>query len=85
MLPHRTLPGLEWQILRQLPQLLLAGTVPLAFAAFLAGDAFVEIVALGVALAYWMSLLALSVGCLIVTVMKGPRRTADSYSLPQDS
>jgi hypothetical protein len=74
--------GLEMRILRRMPELLLAGTVPLALCALVLRDGFIDIVALAIALAYWMSLAQLALGCLFVSLLKGPRRSADSYHLP---
>lgn len=76
--------GLEVRILQRMPELLLAGAVPLAACVVLMSDGRIDILALATALAYWMSLLPLALGCLIVCAMKGPRRTADSYPLPDD-
>jgi hypothetical protein len=72
----------EATILRRLPEILLAGTVPPALAAILLQDQFAGILAVALVAAWWLSLLPLAFCCFIVAVMKGPRRTADPYPLP---
>lgn len=73
---------MEAVILRRLPELLLAGTVPPTLAALLVHDGFAGILAVALIAAWWLSLLPLGIFCLIVAVMKGPRRSADPYRLP---
>ena len=73
---------MEARILRRLPELLLAGTVPPALAALFLQDALAGILAVGLIAGWWLSLLPLALCCLIVSVMKGPRRNADPYRLP---
>jgi len=65
-----------------LPEILLAGTVPPALAALALQDGFAGILALSVIAAWWLSLLPVAFGCLIVSVMKGPVRRADSCNFP---
>jgi hypothetical protein len=75
---------MESRILRRLPEILLAGTVPPALAAVLLRDEFVGILAVALIAGWWLSLLPLAFACLIVSAMKGPRRRADSYRLRAD-
>jgi hypothetical protein len=72
----------EASILRRLPELLLAGTVPPALAALLVQDELAAILAVALITAWWLSLLPLAFACLILTVLKGPMRRADSYPMP---
>ena len=74
----------EARILRRLPELLLAGTVPPAFAALLLQDDLAGILAVALIAGWWLALLPLAFACLIVCVMKGPVRSADPYRLPAD-
>lgn len=87
--------GLEWRILRLLPEAFLAGNVlpVLAAAAMRLLPApegvtavtkhlqLIDAVAAGLIVTCWFGTLALAIGCLIIVVMKGPVLTADSYPL----
>jgi hypothetical protein len=89
-------PGLEWKILKRLPQYLVAATVsPVIVAmgarAFYASEPEVDIakrlmsidifcVAVGVT--SLAALLTVGIGCLVVHIMKGPGYAADSYDVP---
>ena len=75
---------MEARILRRLPEILLAGTVPPALAALFLQDALAGILAAAVIAGWWLLLLPLAFACLIVCVMKGPPRRADPYPLPAD-
>ena len=75
---------MEHRILRRFPEILLVGTVPPALAALLLDDALAGILAIALIMGWWLSLLPLALCCLIVAVMKGPRRGADSYRLRAD-
>lgn len=75
---------METRILRRLPEILLAGTVPPAFAAFVLQDGLAGILAVAMIAGWWLLLLPLAFCCLILAVMKGPRRLADPYPLPDD-
>jgi len=74
----------EARILRRLPEILLAGTVPPALAALVLQDGLAGILAVAVIAGWWLLLLPLAFCCLILAVMKGPRRLADAYPLPDD-
>jgi len=75
-------PDVETRILRLLPELLLAGTVPPVLAALLVPNGPAGILALALITAWWFALLPLALSCLIVCVMKGPRRISDPHRLP---
>jgi hypothetical protein len=72
----------ENRILRCLPQILLVGTVSPALGALLSHEPLAGIIALALIVAWWLSLLPLALSCLIVAVMKGPRRSADPCRFP---
>ncbi len=89
------LPGLEGRILRRLPGAFLAGNVlpvlaaaamrllpsPENITAMAKHTQSIDALAAGLIVTCWLGTLALAMGCLIVVVMKGPVRTADSYPL----
>jgi len=89
---HPSPPGLEWALLRRMPRILVLGTLVPALAAGLArflppgvADLYlVDIYALGTVILHWTLVLTLTIGCIIVWVMKGPAYVADAYPL-QDS
>lgn len=82
--------GLEWQLLRRMPRILLIGTLLPIIAALAAHasalpDASLQMLgyfAFGVVILHWTLVLTLSIGCFIVMVMKGPVYESDSYPLP---
>lgn len=82
--------GVEWQLLRHMPRILLVGTllpilVALAAHASALPDTtlqLLEFFAFGAVILHWTLVLTLSIGCFIVMVMKGPVYEADSYLLP---
>ena len=93
---RREPPGLEWTILKKLPQVLFAGTlVPLAIS--LSSRLFepqgtaaevakqiktVDIMSIATVVTLWMAMLTVAIGCCVVVIMKGPAYVADSYELP---
>jgi len=85
--------GLEWQLLKRMPSILFGGTVVLLLGFGLLhfellGEIerkqrlWAEFTTLGVLAVHWAAVLTVSVGCIVVMVMKGPGYVADSYSLP---
>ncbi len=93
----RSAPGLEQQIWRRLPAILLWGTLlPLAAVAVnhaLApdpssidarnGDVLMwDYMIAGVVLAHWTLAMTVALACFIVRVMKGPAYVADAYPFP---
>ncbi len=91
----RTPPGLERELLRVLPRIFILGTIALALpsaAARLipwaedAADAAaviqrVDILALGALFVHWTAVVTVAIGALVVVIMKGPVRVADSYPI----
>lgn len=91
----RSAPGLEWALLRRLPRILVVGTLlPLALGAVLmvfgldaaspAQSRMVDLwlyMLVGVVTLHWAMALTLGIGCVIVTLMKGPAYVADVYEL----
>lgn len=93
----RSPPGLEHQVWRRLPAVLLWGTLlPLLLAALSHGLAPTataqgaidgtllrwDFTMLGVIALHWTLVLTLGLGCFIVRVMKGPAYVADAYAMP---
>ena len=91
---RRVPPGLEWEILKKLPQLTLAGLlIPVALAVLVrmlpvqAGvDAAkhirtVDIFAIATTVAFLTAVLTVAIGCIVVYIMKGPAYVADAYPL----
>ncbi len=88
-------PGLEWQILRRLPLVTIAGTaiacLCLAYAylfpAPAAGDSVdkyltgVGIATVATVLTLWTAVFTVAIGCAVVWIMKGPAYVADRYPL----
>lgn len=93
--PH----GIEWQILRRTPKLLLLGTlIPLILTLLhrwlATGPDPVELakqieladfLAVAVVILHWTVMLTVGIFCAIVTLMKGPAYVADRYDLPDRS
>ena len=91
----RSVPGLEWMILRRMPRAVaLATAAPLLIALLaiglhdadtaLAFERFrsdVTILLIAVLATLWTAAFTLAIGCLIVVVMKGPAYVADAYEL----
>ena len=95
-------PGLERRILRQLPKALLIGTlIPAALSVLVrvlppadGVDAekavlSVDIFSFASALTFWIGVLTVAIGCVVVAIMKGPAYVADPYPVahanrPQD-
>jgi hypothetical protein len=87
--------GLEWRILRLMPSVGLAGTVSPALASLAArflmtGDSAAELarriqlldfLMIGLVIFIWTLVLTVSIGCVIVWLMKGPAYVADGYEV----
>ena len=87
--------GLEWRILRLMPSVGLAGTVLPALASLAArflmtGDNVAELarriqlldfLMIGLVIFIWTLVLTVSIGCVIVWLMKGPAYVADGYEV----
>lgn len=92
---QRTPYGFELRLLRKLPQLTLAGTVGPALAALIGRFYFAhgsaddiarqvqtfDFVMMGVVVFFWVVLLTVAIGCIIVWLMKGPAYVADGYEV----
>ena len=92
---RRTPAGFEWRLLRLMPTVWLAGTVLPALAAlaarrFIATDGAAELarkillfdyMMIGLAIFVWTLVLTVTIGCLIVWIMKGPAYVADGFEV----
>ena len=91
---RRVPPGLEWQILKKLPHITLAGLlIPVALAVLVrvlpvqqGVDAAkhvktVDIFAIATAITFLTAVLTVAIGCFVVYIMKGPAYVADAYPL----
>lgn len=90
--------GLEWQMLKKLPYVLIVGTLLPAYIAIFTRMlfiltpedqiekiiSFVDILSIGVVITLWTAVFTIAIGCVMVIVMKGPAYIADNYPL-QDS
>jgi hypothetical protein len=91
---RRVPPGLEWRILRKLPHITLGGfLIPVALAVLVRVlpsqpgiDAVkhvktVDIFAIATAITFLTAVLTVTIGCVVVYIMKGPAYVADAYPL----
>ena len=92
---RKTPPGLEQKILRRMPLMFVAATVitvslsvlarllPGAESGYEAAKtvATVDIFVLAATATIWTALLTITIGCVIVHIMKGPAYVADAYPL----
>ena len=92
---RKTPPGLERKILRKMPLMFVATTVITVslsvLARLLPGEesdyeaaktvATVDIFVLATVATIWTALLTITIGCVIVHIMKGPAYVADAYPL----
>ena len=92
---RRAPAGLEWRILRLVPTIWLAGTVLPALAALSARWWMVagtpaalarqiqmfDYMMIGLAIFIWTLVLTVTIGCLIVWLMKGPAYVADGFDV----
>lgn len=88
----RSPAGLEWQILRKLPLIVLAGTlIPAAaylFAELTAGSETdakqlmsLAILSIALVVTMWTGAFTVAIACVVVWIMKGPAYIADGYPL----
>jgi len=91
--------GMERQILRKMPKLMVAATViplmmsvivrvlPLNDAAAHVGKQLtsIDIFSIAIAVTAWTALFTVAIGCFVVVIMKGPRLLADSYHLKESN
>ena len=92
---QRTPYGLEWRVLRLIPQVGLAGTALPALMAFAArylitGDTPAQLarnlqrfdfMMIGLMILVWTLTLTVAIGCVIVWLMKGPAYVADGLAV----
>lgn len=93
---YRSPPGLEWKIFKKIHWISLGGLLLLSIFAW-AGRWYATCASLnqiddwitqwdfmlwGVFFFFVSMMIALTVGCVLVIIMKGPRYTADPYVLP---
>lgn len=91
-------PGLERAILRLLPRALLIGTlIPLSLSVFVRvlppanstdpakSILSVDIFSFATALTFWVAVLTVAIGCVVVAIMKGPGYVADAYPVAHAS
>ncbi|NCF38317.1 MAG: hypothetical protein GWP56_18405 [Gammaproteobacteria bacterium] len=91
---RRVPPGLEWQILRRLPHISLAGSlIPVALAVLVRilppepgvdiakHIKTVDIFAIATAITFFTAVFTVAIGCVVVYIMKGPAYVADAYPL----
>lgn len=92
---QRTPYGFEWRVLRLMPTVALAGTLLPALAALvghfvIAGRTAAELarniqlfdyMMIGLVIFIWTAALTVTIGCVIVWLMKGPAYVADGYEV----
>ena len=91
---RRVPPGLEWEILKKLPRITLAGLlIPVALAVLVRvlpvqqgldpakHVKSVDIFAIATVITFLTAVLTVAIGCIIVYIMKGPAYVADAYPL----
>jgi hypothetical protein len=93
---QRSASGLEWTLWKHMPSIALAGTLlpllvmGLAYLglpesptpAELRSFTLLQYTVVGVVALHWTLVLTVSIGCIVVMVMKGPAYVADAYPLP---
>ncbi len=92
---ERTPYGFEWRVLRLMPTVLVAGTLLPAVMA-LAGRFFItghnaaeltrniqifDFMLIGLVIFIWTLVMTISIGCVIVWLMKGPAYVADGFEV----
>lgn len=92
---QRTPYGKEWRLLRLMPKVWLAGTVLPAVLAglarfFITGGTAAELdrniqlfdfLMIGLGIFIWTLVLVVTIGCIIVWLMKGPAYVADGFDV----
>jgi len=86
--------GLEWILFKKLPLIFSIGTaapcIPMLILYF-SNDPLqreqqqVIYQLLGVLFSTWFFVGAIAIGCIVVTIMKGPAYVADPYELPKEN
>lgn len=90
---RRAPSGLEWQVLKKIPSTLLAASLGCTCFVLLLrsgwfglpaeASARAEFSSVGLLLSFWIITLTVTLGCVIVVVMKGPAYVRDAYPLPE--
>ncbi len=92
---QRTPYGFEWRLLRLMPTVCLAGTLLPVLAAvagrfFITGSTAAELarniqlfdyMMIGLVIFVWTAVLTVTIGCVIVWLMKGPAYVADGFEV----
>ena len=92
---QRTPYGFEWRLLRLMPTVCFAGTLLPALVAaagrlFITGSTAAELarniqlfdyMMIGLVVFIWTAALTLTIGCIIVWLMKGPAYVADGFEV----
>ena len=92
---QRTPYGFEWRLLRLMPTAAFAGTLLPALAAlvghfFITGHTAAELarniqlfdyMMIGLVIFIWTAVLTVTIGCVIVWLMKGPAYVADGFEV----
>jgi hypothetical protein len=92
---QRTPYGFEWRLLRLMPKVCVVGTLLPAMSAIaarylLTADSVAELtrriqvfdfVMIGLAISIWTLVVTISIGCVIVWLMKGPAYVADGFEV----
>lgn len=87
----KTPAGLEWVLFKKLPLIFSIGTAALCIpmlTLYLSNDPLsreqqqVIYQLLGLLFSTWFFVGAIAIGCIVVTIMKGPAYVADPYELP---
>jgi hypothetical protein len=93
---QRTPYGAEWRIFRMMPRVLVLGTLlpvllsGLARVFYIRGtvaevERYVQMfdfAMIGLAVLVWTAVFTVTIGCVIVWLMKGPAYVADGYDVP---
>ena len=86
--------GLEWKILKKIPLLLLiSGILPglVIFKLYLTTETLkadqlkVIYQCVGIIFSFWFFIGVVTIGCVVIIIMKGPAYVADPYELPQEN
>lgn len=91
---RRVPPGLEWEILKKLPHITLAGLlIPVALAVLVRvlpvqpgvdvakHVKTVDIFAIAATITFLTAVLTVAIACIVIYIMKGPAYVADAYPL----
>ncbi len=92
---QRTPYGFEWRLLRLMPTVCIAGTLLPALTAvagrfFITGSTAAELsrriqlfdyMMIGLVIFVWTAVLTVTIGCVIVWLMKGPAYVADGFEV----